>query len=257
MAAATQELTVEDKLKALYLLQTIDSELDRILRLKGELPIEVSDLEDEIAGLETRTHKIDDELAHLEEEVSKKKNTIKDAEALIKKYQKQQNNVKNNREYDALTKEIELQKLEIQLAEKKINEINEQIKVQKDFMKEAKEHIKGKKKELENKKVELEKIITETDKDEEKHKKQSAKAQKEIKEYDERLLTAYLRIRRNYKNGLAVVKIVRNSCGGCFNLIPPQRQAEISQRKKIIICEHCGRILVDADIDKEPAVKSK
>jgi predicted nucleic acid-binding Zn-ribbon protein len=251
MATATQELTVEEKLKSLFRLQTIDSELDQIVRLKGELPMEVSDLEDEITGLETRTHKIDDEMTHLEEEVAKKKNAIKEAEALIKKYVKQQSNVKNNREYDALTKEIELQKLEIQLSEKKINDISDQVKVQKDFMKDAKDHIKGKKKDLENKKVELEKIITETDKDEDKHLKQSEKVQKEIKSFDERLLTAYKRIRKNYKNGLAVVKIERNSCGGCFNLIPPQRQAEISQRKKIIICEHCGRILVDTDIDKK------
>ena len=250
MATATaKELTVEEKLKSLFRLQTIDSELDQIVRLKGELPMEVSDLEDEIAGLETRTHKIDDEQKHLEEEVASKKNTIKEAEALIKKYTKQQNNVKNNREYDALTKEIELQKLEIQLSEKKINDLSDAVKVQKDFMKDAKNHIKEKKKELENKKVELEKIIAETDKDEDKHRKQSEKAQKEINGFDERMLTAYKRVRANYQNGLAVVKIERNSCGGCFNLIPPQRQAEISQRKKIIICEHCGRILVDPDID--------
>jgi predicted nucleic acid-binding Zn-ribbon protein len=246
--AAVKELTVEEKLKALYELQKIDSEIDRIQVLKGELPIEVQDLEDELSGLQTRIEKIKDEVKETETYIEEKKLSIKESESLIKKYNKQLDSVKNNREYEALTKEIELQKLEIQLCEKRIREAHEQIKQKNEYLDQTKKAVTAKKKELEAKKEELEKIVAETEKEEKDLLKKSKKAQGEI---DERLLSAYNKIRSSYKNGLAVVKIDRDSCGGCYSKIPAQRQYEIAQRKKVIVCENCGRILVDAAIDVE------
>lgn len=241
-----KEFDIEEELKSLYNLQKVDSKVDEIQVLKGELPIEVKDLEDELAGLQTRIKKLQEELDNFEDSLKQKKQAIKDAESHIKKYEKQQNNVKNNREYDALSKEIEMQKLDILLAEKKIKDSAEEKKMKNTMIEEAEKVIKAKQKELNNKKKELEVIIEETDKEEKSLEKKSKEAQSHI---EERLLVAYHKIRQNFRNGLAVVKVQRDACGGCFNQIPPQKQMEIRQRKKIIVCEHCGRITVDVDID--------
>lgn len=245
---AVKELTVEEKLVALAKLQIIDSKIDEIETLRGELPIEVNDLEDELAGLNTRIGKINDEMKEYTDEIANRKLAAKQAETLIQRYQEQQNNVKNNREFDALSKEIELQNLEIQLSEKKIKEAHHSIDAKKDFLKDSEALIESKKKDLVLKKEELERIVNETSKEEEVLRKDSEKAKVNI---EERLLKAYARVRKNYVNGMAVVPIERNSCGGCFNRIPPQRQSEISQRKKVIVCEHCGRILVDPALIEE------
>jgi predicted nucleic acid-binding Zn-ribbon protein len=242
---AKKEPSVEEKLAALIELQKLHSTLAEIHVLKGELPMEVSDLEDELEGLETRIQKLRDEMEEMKEAVAANKLKAKEAEEHIKKYEKQQKNVKNNREYDALSKEIELQKLEIALAEKRSNEAKDSIAAKKSYLDESEEAIKGKKKDLTAKKKELEKIIEETDKEEKALAKKVKKAEDGI---EERVLNAYNRIRRSYKNGLGVVKYDRNACGGCYAKIPPQRQLEIRQRKKIMICEHCGRILVDPDM---------
>lgn len=240
--ATNKEQTVAEKLQNIYDLQVIDSQISEIEILKGELPMEVKDLEDEITGLETRVGRLESNINDLEGEVSRHGANIKEAEALIERYEKQMDNVKNNREYDALSKELELQKLEIQLSEKKTREINGQISGKQETLVAAKERLDGKKADLETKKVELEKIIEKTIKDEEKLVKKRDKAQKKV---ETRLLKAYNRIRTSYRNGLAVVTVERNSCGGCFNKIPPQVQLEIAMRKKIIVCEHCGRVLID------------
>ncbi len=236
------EQTVEQKLEALYELQTIHTKIDKIRQTRGELPIEVADLEDEVAGLETRIQKIKAELDDLEDSIVTRKNMIKESQALIKKYEGQQNNVKNNREFDALAKEIEIQGLEIQVCEKKIREHEYEIKTKSDIYEKALQNLEERKSDLETKKTELETITSETQKEEEVLIEQTEKYDGKI---EERLLTAYNRLRNNYKNGLAVVTIERDSCSGCFNKIPPQRQSDIRQRKKIIVCEHCGRILVD------------
>jgi predicted nucleic acid-binding Zn-ribbon protein len=241
----TDVFSVEDRLRRLYALQDVDSKLDEIEVLKGELPMEVNDLDDEIAGLETRTNNLKAAVKEIEAEVAHQKAKIKEAESLQKKYKKQLDDVKNNREFDALTKEIELQGLEVQLCEKKIRDAQVRIDAKEETLKEAKARMSDKKKNLEAKKVELEKIIENTDKEEKKLRKLATTARKEI---DERLLAAYEKIRKSYRNGLAVVPVDRDACGGCFNQIPPQIQLEISQRKKVIACEHCGRILVDHDI---------
>ncbi|MFN4234766.1 MAG: zinc ribbon domain-containing protein [Bacteroidia bacterium] len=245
-----KDLSVESKLKALYELQQIDSTIDRIKLLRGELPLEVQDLEDEISGLETRLANLNAEVKDLEVQISNRKNSIKDSEALIKKYEEQQNKVRNNREFDSIAKEIEYQKLEIQLAEKRIKEAKAQIAAKQEVIAAAAANIEEKKHELESKKRELEEIIDETRKEEEELAAKSAAAKAKI---DERLLIAYNRIRSNARNGLAVVTVDRDACGGCFNRIPPQRQMDIKLHKKIIVCEYCGRILVDANIlgDKE------
>jgi len=241
----SKELTVAEKLKQLYQLQLIDSEIGEIEVLKGELPMEVSDLEDELMGLETRIGRLDNSIEDLEKDISSHKANMKEAEALIARYEKQMDNVKNNREYDALTKEIEMQKLEIQLSEKKIKEATGYLDSKKETKVSAGERLTGKKEALEEKKVELEKIISKTEKEEEKLKKKAVKQRKNI---EDRLLKAYDKVRTTYRNGLGVVTVQRNSCGGCFNKIPPQLQLEIGMRKKIIACEHCGRILVDDNI---------
>jgi uncharacterized protein len=242
------EISVEDRLRALYSLQMVDSEIDKIKTLRGELPLEVQDLEDEIAGLETRLGNLRDEVAALDKSVQKKHNEISDSEALIKKYEDQQKNVRNNREFDSLSKEIEYQYLEIELYNKKIKEFNVQIEEKKVIITESETLLEDRKSDLENKRSELDEIISDTQKEEEGLYKKLDKVQGII---EERLLTAYKRIRSNARNGLAVVPVQRDACGGCFNQIPPQRQLDIKSRKKIIVCEYCGRILVDDEIIKE------
>ena len=239
------EILVEDKLKALFDLQQIDSKIDKIRVVRGELPMEVSDLEDEIAGLETRINNYAQEVNQLEDQIVKKKHTIKDAKELIKKYEAQQAKVKNNREFDSLTKETEFQHLEMQLAEKRIKEFNAEIASKNLIIESSQQTLNERKKDLKVKKEELDAIVAETEKEENflmKHSKQAAAI------VDERLFTAYKRVRDNARNGLAVVMVQRDACGGCFNKIPPQRQLDIRQRKKVIVCEHCGRILVDPEI---------
>jgi predicted nucleic acid-binding Zn-ribbon protein len=242
------EIPVEDRLRALYSLQLVDSEIDKIKTLRGELPLEVQDLEDEIAGLETRLGNLKEEVATLDKSVQKKYNEITDAEALIKKYEEQQKNVRNNREFDSLSKEIEYQNLEIELFNKKIREFNALIEEKKVVIKESEGTLAERKSDLDNKRSELDEIISDTQKEEEGLYKKLDKVQGII---EERLLTAYKRIRSNARNGLAVVPVQRDACGGCFNQIPPQRQLDIKSRKKIIVCEYCGRILVDDEIIKE------
>ena len=237
-----QELTVEEKLQNLYELQRIDTEIDKIKTLRGELPLEVQDLEDEIAGLETRIENLKVELGELDKTSSTRKMDIKKAEEAIKKYSEQLDNVRNNREYDALSKEIEFQKLEIELQEKRIREAQKAKAEKEALMEESKKRYEDKVSDLEAKKGELNDIINETHKDEESLQTKSEELAATI---DERLLTAYRRIRSNARNGLAVVTVDRDACGGCFNKTPPQRQLDIRSRKKIIVCEYCGRILID------------
>ena len=239
------DLTVEEKLKGLFELQTIDSKIDELEILKGELPMEVKDLEDEIAGLETRFRRINENVEDLEGEISRYNSNIQEANALIERYTKQSDNVKNNREYEALTKELEMQRLDIQLFEKKIREANVALDAKKETLSATEERLNGKKADLEAKRVELEAIQEKTAKEEEKLRKKSDRARKKI---EDRLLKAYNKIRASYRNGLAVVTVERSSCGGCYNKVPPQLQLEISMRKKVIVCEHCGRVLVDDNI---------
>ena len=243
--AKTTEISIEEKLRLLFSLQKIDTKIDEIEVLKGELPIEVSDLEDEITGLETRLKNLNETVKDIEKEGQKFTTRMTEGETMIKKYTKQLDDVKNNREFDALSKELEMQKLEIQLAEKKGREISDKVAVKNAVIKEAKDKLKAKKSNLDVKKDELKSIIAKTEKEEKALRKNASTAEALI---DERLLKAYHRIRNNYRNGLALVVIERDSCGGCFNQIPPQIQLEVSQRKKIIACEHCGRILVDDEI---------
>ena len=237
-----QELTVEEKLQNLYELQRIDTEIDKIKTLRGELPLEVQDLEDEIAGLETRIENLKVELGELDKTSSTRKMDIKKAEEAIKKYSEQLDNVRNNREYDALRKEIEFLKLDIELQEKRIREAQKAKAEKEALMEESKKRYEDKVSDLEAKKGELNDIINETHKDEE---SLQIKSEELAATIDERLLTAYRRIRSNARNGLAVVTVDRDACGGCFNKIPPQRQLDIRSRKKIIVCEYCGRILID------------
>jgi predicted nucleic acid-binding Zn-ribbon protein len=246
--AHDSEISVEERLRALYSLQMVDSEIDKIKTLRGELPLEVQDLEDDIAGLETRLGNLREEVVVLDKSVLKKHNEISESEALIKKYEEQQKNVRNNREFDSLSKEIEYQNLEIELFNKKIKEFNIQIEEKNTAIHESEAMLSERKLDLENKRSELDEIILDTQKEEEGLYKKLEKVQSII---EERLLTAYKRIRSNARNGLAVVPIQRDACGGCFNQIPPQRQLDIKSRKKIIVCEYCGRILVDDEIIKE------
>jgi predicted nucleic acid-binding Zn-ribbon protein len=246
------EFNVTKKLLALYTVQSIDTQIDKILNIRGELPLEVEDLEDEIQGLQTRVDKLVEELKETEAEIAGKKISITDAQELIKKYEGQQMNVRNNREYDSLSKEIEYQTLEVELSEKKIKEFSLAIEVKKETLVEAKERLDERQKDLDAKKGELDSIIEETKIEEDNLRKQSESQKKFI---DERLLSAYHRIRANMRNGLAVVPFERNACGGCFNKIPPQRQLDIKLHKKIIVCEYCGRVLVDDSIVS--AVESK
>ncbi len=240
-----KELTVEEKLRSLAQLQSMLSEIDRIKTLRGELPLEVQDLEDEIAGLQTRLENYDLELADLERSIATKKHEIESAQTLIAKYTTQQENVRNNREFDFLTKEIEFQNLEIELCDKRIREFTNQINNKREEASRAKNILEDRQADLTNKKNELDEIVAETKQEEETLRVKAKGLEENI---DERLLLAFKRIRKNARNGLAVVAIERNACGGCFNKIPPQRQLEVKLRKKIIVCEYCGRIMTDPDL---------
>lgn len=241
-----KDISIEDKLRALYELQSVVSEIDKIKTLRGELPLEVQDLEDEITGLRTRLSNFDDETKNLEVAINNKKIAIKESQVLIAKFTEQQNNVKNNREYDSLTKELEFQSLEIQLSEKRIKEFTAEMAEKKDSVSSSVSLLKDREEDLQRKKRELQEITEETKIEEEKLKSKSDKIESFI---EPRLLTAFKRIRKNARNGLAVVTIQRDACGGCFNKIPPQRQLDIASRRKIIVCEYCGRIMVDKDIN--------
>lgn len=247
-AETKSDITVEEKLRSLYKLQVIDTEIDKIRIVRGELPLEVQDLEDELAGLETRIGKLEKEVNEYETSIAEKKNSMKDALALIKKYEAQQENVRNNREFDSLNKEIEYQTLDIQLSEKRIKEHKANIDSKTELIEAAKTSLAERQKDLEHKQSELAAIVAETEKEESQLDKQSEKAASKI---EARLLAAYKRIRSNAANGLAVVTVNRDACGGCFNHIPPQRQMDIRLRKKIIVCEYCGRLLVDPEIAEE------
>jgi predicted nucleic acid-binding Zn-ribbon protein len=246
--ATVKEYSVEEKLAALLNLQKVESKLDAIAILKGELPIEVRDLEDEIQGLHSRETRMEEEINGINEFIEQKKQTIVQSSELIKKYEKQSDNVKNNREYEAINKELEMQTLEVKLAERHIKDANEEITDKARALDVVKKNIANKEANLKVKKSELDKIIAETEKEEKEFAALSAKARASV---DPRLLTSFDRIRKNFRNGLAVVPVVRDACGGCFNAIPPQRQSEIRQHKKIIVCENCGRVLVDEDMNAE------
>jgi predicted nucleic acid-binding Zn-ribbon protein len=250
--AKKKEVTVEDRLRALYDLQLIDSRVDEIRNVRGELPLEVRDLEDEVQGLNTRLQKLDDSLIDLDEQIKSKKNLIEEAKALIKKYTEQQKNVRNNREYNSLTKEVEFQELEIQLAEKHIKEFKAQIEQKNEVISNTKQRLKDREDHLKHKKGELNDILAETEKEEEALLKKSEEYKVLI---EDRLVFAYNRIRNNVKNGLAVVPIERGASGGSFFTIPPQVQMEIASRKKIITDEHSGRILVDEQLAVEQKEK--
>lgn len=250
--ANVKDYSVEEKLASLVSLQKIESKIDEIQILKGELPMEVSDLEDEITGLNARQTRIEEEINGIQEFINQKKNAIKESEGLIKKYEKQSENVKNSREFEAINKEIEMQQLEIKLAEKHIKDANEEIAEKVVVLEKAKKNLGAKEGVLSTKKAELEKIIASTEKEEKQFGKYSQEAREKV---EGRLLHSYDRIRHNYRNGLSVVPVERDACGGCFNAIPPQRQSEIKQRKKIIVCENCGRILVDRDLFDSVDVK--
>lgn len=244
-AKAEQEVSVEDKLKSLFKLQSYLSEIDRIKTLRGELPLEVADLDDEIAGLGTRINNFQLEVTQLEENTKLQKGKIETSKAKIEKYNKQLDNVRNSKEYDHLSKEIEFETLEIALSEKHIREFEQEINSIKEQIKEANELLKEKTADLEHKKKELDDIVSETKAKEEKIREKAKKTETTI---EPRLLTAFKRIRKNARNGLGVVPIQRGACGGCFNKIPPQKQMDIKLRKKIIVCEYCGRIMIDPDI---------
>ena len=250
--ATTKELSVEDKLRALYDLQIIDTRIDEIRNVRGELPLEVEDLEDEVAGLTTRLEKLQSDLSSIEEQIKTKKNAIDDHQIAIKKYTEQQKNVRNNREFNSLTKEVEFQELEIQLAEKQIKEMRASIEHKKEVVNNSKDKLEQKSTHLKHKKSELNDIMSETQKEEAYLTQKSAEYEALI---EERLLAAYKRIRSSVRNGLAVVSIERGASAGSFFTIPPQTQVEIAARKKIITDEHSGRILVDASLADEEREK--
>ena len=249
---ATKELNVEEKLRALYDLQLIDSRIDEIRNVRGELPLEVEDLEDEVAGLSTRLEKLKTDLESIEEQIKVKKSAIDEHKEAIKKYTAQQKEVRNNREFNSLTKEIEFQELEIQLAEKHIREMKASIEHKKEAITQSKERLEAKSTHLKHKKSELDAIMAETEKEEKFLTQKSEEFQAQI---EERLLNAYKRIRSSVRNGLAVVTIERGASAGSFFTIPPQTQMEIASRKKIITDEHSGRILVDAALADEEREK--
>ena len=250
--ATTKELSVEDKLRAIYDLQLIDSRIDEIRNVRGELPLEVEDLEDEVAGLSTRSEKLKCELETIEELIKVRKNTIDEHKEAIKRYTKQQESVRNNREFNSLTKEVEFQELEIQLAEKQIKEMKASMEHKKEIIEQSKERLEIKSNHLKHKKSELDAIMSETEKEEAFLSEKSAEYQQLI---EERLLAAYNRIRSSVRNGLAVVSIERGASAGSFFTIPPQTQVEIASRKKIITDEHSGRILVDSTLAEEEREK--
>jgi len=250
--AHVKEFSVEEKLTSLVTLQRIESKLDEIHILKGELPMEVADLEDEILGLHARRTRIEEEINGVTDFIEQKKDAIKESQALVKKYEKQSSNVKNNREFEAINKEIEMQQLEVKLAEKHIKDANDEIAEKAVLLEKAKKAIGAKESVLNTKKRELEKIIAANEKEEKHFNKLAAEAKEHV---DSRLLASYEKIRRSYRNGLAVVPVERDACGGCFYYIPPQKQSEIRQHKKVMVCENCGRILVDDDLNKSIEVK--
>jgi predicted nucleic acid-binding Zn-ribbon protein len=250
--AQVKEFSVEEKLTSLLTLQKIESKLDELHILQGELPMEVADLEDEITGLHARQTRIEEEINGVTDFIEQRKNAIKEAEAMAKKYEKQSNNVKNNREFEAINKEIEMQQLEVKLAEKHIKDATEEIAEKAVGLEKAKKNIAAKEGVLATKKGELEKIIAANEKEEKHFNKLAAEAREHV---DNRLLASYDKIRKSYRNGLAVVPVERDACGGCFNAIPPQKQSEIRQHKKVMICENCGRILVDEDMNSKIEIK--
>jgi len=252
--AKKKEATVEERLRALYNLQLIDSRIDEIRNVRGELPLEVEDLEDEVAGLTTRLDKFNAETEHLSDQITSKKNIIEEAKVLMKKYTEQQKNVRNNREFDSLTKEIEYQGLEIELAEKNIKEYKSQIEFKKETSEKSTTRLAERNNHLTHKKEELNEILAETEKEEAALLEQSEKYEKKI---EDRLVTAYKRIRSKVKNGLAIVPLERGAAGGSYFTIPPQIQMEIAGRKRIIMDEHSGRILVDSELAEEQKVKMK
>ena len=239
------DLTVEEKLKTLFQLQAALSAIDEKRALRGELPLEVQDLEDEIAGLTTRVEKIQNEIAEFQRAISQKKGEIVEAEASVARYKSQLDEVKNNREYDTLSKEIEFQTLEIELCNKKIREANARIQDKKNELQANEEVIAERQSDLDMKKSELEEIMTETRAEEDKLKEKVKDLESKI---ETRLLTSFKRIRKNARNGLGIVYVQRDACGGCFNKIPPQRQLDIKMHKKIIVCEYCGRIMIDPEL---------
>jgi predicted nucleic acid-binding Zn-ribbon protein len=250
--AKKKELTVEERLRALYDLQLIDSRVDEIRNVRGELPLEVRDLEDEVEGFKLRLQKLEDSLTDIDNQIKGKKNLIEEAKTLIKKYNEQQKNVRNNREFNSLAKEVEFQELEIQLAEKHIKEFKAQIEQKKEVIEGTKERLKEREEHLKHKKGDLDAILAETEKEEKVLLEKSEEYKTKI---EERLAKAYTKIRTNVKNGLAVVPIERGASGGSYFTIPPQVQVEIASRKKIITDEHSGRILVDAELAEEQKVK--
>ena len=239
------DLTVEEKLETLYKLQTTLSAIDEKRALRGELPLEVQDLEDEIAGLTTRVEKIKDEIEDFQQAVTQKKAEIAAAQISVKKYNEQLDDVQNNREYDTLKKEIEFQTLEIELCNKKIREAATKVEERKSDLKRAEEQIDDRKQALEEKKNELDEIIEETRAEEERLRDKAKDLEMKV---EPRLLTSFKRIRKNARNGLGIVYVQRDACGGCFNKIPPQRQLDIKMHKKIIVCEYCGRIMIDTEL---------
>lgn len=247
MATVAKDFSIEEKLTGVLTLQRIDSKIDEFKTLKGELPMEVNDLEDEVHGLETRIQNIEIDIEKINQYIQTRKDDKKNSEALIKKYEKQQDNVKNSREFEAISKEIEMQELEMKLCDKNIKDAQIELQERLTLKTQTESILNNKQDILAQKQKELEKIIKETEKEEAILSEASQKAKEKV---DGRLLSAYERIRNNYRNGLAIVPVVRESCGGCFNVIPPQRQSEIQQRKKIIVCEHCGRILVDNELNE-------
>ncbi len=248
IAETKSDITVEEKLRSLFKLQLVDTQIDKIRIVRGELPLEVQDLEDELAGLQTRISNLEVEVGQLDQSIKDKKNAITEALSVIKKYEAQQGNVRNNREFDSINKEIEYQSLDIALSEKRIKEFKAAIDAKNDLAEQSKVTLADRSNDLDHKKAELADIVAETEKDEQLLIEESNIAAAKI---EERLYTAYKRVRSNAINGLAVVAIQRDACGGCFNKIPPQRQMDIRLRKKIIVCEYCGRILVDPEIADE------
>ena len=240
-----QEYTVEEKLKSLYQLQLIFSEIDRIKTLRGELPLEVQDLEDDVAGLRTRIANFSGDIENLRSEESKRKIKIEEAKAMIEKYTQDQNNVRNNREYDLLAKEIEFQTLEVEFCEKKLRQFATELKSKMDDIERTEVLLDERLRDLEDKKSELDEIVAETKEEEEKLRDRAKALESSI---EPRLLQSFKRIRKNTRNGLGVVYVQRDACGGCFNKIPPQRQLDIKMRKKIIVCEYCGRIMIDPEL---------
>lgn len=239
------DMSVEQKLKNLYSLQTKLSEIDEIKTLRGELPLEVQDLEDEIEGLSHRLHKYEEEIEHIKGDIAQKQESIKEAQAMMTRYQSQLEDVRNNREYDNLSKEIEFQSLEIELLRKKINDAERLINLKTGDLEKGRAALETRQQDLDQKKAELDEIVADTKTDEEKLREKAKAIETTI---EPRLLTAFKRIRQSSRNGLGIVYVQRDACGGCFNKIPPQRQLDIRMRKKIIVCEYCGRIMIDPEL---------